>query len=288
MTLSFALDSGGAKSGATSAFFAGDGLTNKIAKTAKSIGKMHQYLTHLSYLKKTLKGDRIKLMVTFEKHTTSNWLYDIILGGQDGLVNVLGIVLGVSAAGGGNKIIVAASLAAAFAEAVSMGAVAYTSALSAKDHYEKEWQREEQEIDTVPEKERDELREIYTQRGFSGDLLEKIIQTLTANRQVWLKTMMAEELNLEPVDANSIVRQSFIVGVAALIASFVPIWPFIFFAPQLAVPVSLVVSAVTLFFAGAYEAKTFVGVWWKKGGQMVLIGLGAALAGFSIGKIFQV
>jgi len=80
-----------------------------------------------------------------------SWLRDIILGGQDGLVNVLGIVLGATAAGADPRILVAAALAATFAESLSMGAVAYTSRLAERDHYLSELQRELREIRECPE-----------------------------------------------------------------------------------------------------------------------------------------
>lgn len=57
-------------------------------------------------------------------------LRDIILGGQDGLVNVLGIVLGVAAASGDSRIVLAAGMTATFAESFSMAAVAYTSSVA--------------------------------------------------------------------------------------------------------------------------------------------------------------
>lgn len=223
-----------------------------------------------------------------ERHRSSNWLRDVILGGQDGLVNVLGIVLGVSAANGTSQIIIAASMAAAFAEAVSMAAVAYTSALSEKDFYEKEQQREILEMETVPEVEKEEVRDIYRQKGFSGKLLEDIVGKLTETKEFWLKTMMNEELNLKPIDTTIILRTSLVVGVAALLASFIPVGPFFLLPRSQASIVSLVISGIALFFVGVYQAKTFVGVWWKKGVQMIIIGLGAAFVGFLIGKIFQV
>jgi VIT1/CCC1 family predicted Fe2+/Mn2+ transporter len=60
-------------------------------------------------------------------------LKDVILGGQDGLVNVLGISLGLFAAHAPTRIILIAGLAAGFSEAVSMGAVAFTSARADKE-----------------------------------------------------------------------------------------------------------------------------------------------------------
>lgn len=223
-----------------------------------------------------------------EQHVAENSLRDIILGGQDGLVNVLGIVLGVSAANGGNQIIIAASLAAAFAESVSMAAVAYTSALAEKDHYAKELEREMHEIETVPEIERAELKDIYARRGFSGQILDDIVAHITSDKDLWVKTMMVDELGLQPVDTKSILKRSSIVGLAALLASFVPIFPFIVFSGSSASILAVLVSAAILFFVGVYEAKTYVGVWWKKGVQMAVIGLGAALAGYLIGKLFSV
>ncbi len=223
-----------------------------------------------------------------ERHVQGNWLRDVILGGQDGLVNVLGIVLGVSAANGGNQIIIAASLAAAFAESVSLAAVAYTSALAEKDHYAKELERETYEVETVSDIERAKLKDIYARRGFSGQILDDIVAHITSDKDLWVKTMMVDELGLQPVDTNSILKRSSIVGTAALLASFVPIFPFIIFSGSTASILALVISAAILFFVGVYEARSYVGVWWKKGAQMAAIGLGAALVGYLIGKLFSV
>ncbi len=221
-------------------------------------------------------------------HSQGNWLRDLILGGQDGLVNVWGIVLGVGAAGGSKPVLIAASLAAAFAEAVSMAAVAYTSRLAEKDFYEKEEKREYAEVESVPEKERQEIRDIYQDKGFSGKLLEEIVETLSSNKKIWVDTMMSEELKLERVETRNILWSALLVGVTALIGSFVPIAPYFFLSIKTALPVSVTFSMVVLFGIGAYKAKTMVGSWWKAGIQMTLIGTAAAIVGFFIGKVFGV
>ncbi len=89
-----------------------------------------------------------------EEHRQTNWLRDVILGGQDGLVNILGIVLGVIAGGGSKTVLLAAGFAAAITESISMGAVGYTSAVAERDYYQAEQAREEAEIDATPEAER--------------------------------------------------------------------------------------------------------------------------------------
>ena len=227
-------------------------------------------------------------LVHVEKHSKATWMRDVILGGQDGLVNVLGIVLGVSAASQDTKILIAASLAAAFAEAVSMAAVAYTSTLAQIDHYTKEVARERQEIEDTPEEEREEVREIYRKKGFSGKLLEDIVAQVTSNKESWLKSLVKEELGLEQIDRSTLFRISATVGIAALLASFIPVLPFFFLPHGIAIVVCLLASTIALFIIGAYEAKTYVGSWWKNGIQLAVIGMSAAVIGFLIGKIFQV
>jgi predicted membrane protein (TIGR00267 family) len=214
-------------------------------------------------------------------------LRDLILGGQDGLVNVLGIVLGISAAGGDSRIILAASLAAAFAEAVSMGAVAYTSTLAGRDHYLKELEQEREEVKAFPDKERQEIREIYRKKGFTGEQLEGIVTTITSDENRWVDIMMKEELRLEPIETKDVVRSSSVVGLAAVFGSFIPIIPFFILRTSQAMWLSILLTAISLFIIGTYEAKTSVGIWYRKGSQMVLIGLGAAVVGFIIGKLFN-
>jgi VIT1/CCC1 family predicted Fe2+/Mn2+ transporter len=220
-------------------------------------------------------------------HQRKNWFADLILGGQDGLVNVLGIILGVTAANGSNQILLAASLAAGLAEAVSMAAVSYTSQQSNKNHYEKEKRREYYEVDHEPDEEKREIREIYRQRGFKGNVLEDIVKTITADKNVWVSTMMTDELGLEPVETANIVKSSFLVGLSAVVGSLIPVLPFFFLAGRPAVVISLIMAGFALFVVGMYQAKIIAGNWWKSGLQMTGIGLGSALVGFLIGNLFK-
>lgn len=215
-----------------------------------------------------------------------NRLRDIILGGQDGLVNVLGIVLGVSAASDSTGVLIAAALSAAFAEAISMGAVAYTSEVSEHDRYLKEREREKQDILNHPEEERAEIRRIYSQKGFSGEILDQIVEKITSNERVWVNTVMEEELKISDISKSTIMLSSIVVGCASLLGSLVPVLPFIFLTEKNAAIVAVGLSAVTLFAIGAYEAKSFIGSWWKNGLRIMLIGMGAAFVGYLIGLIF--
>src|SRR3989441_8434062 len=222
-----------------------------------------------------------------EGHRQTNWLRDVILGGQDGLVNILGIILGVIAGGGSDTVLLAAGLAAAITESISMGAVGYTSSIAQRDYYQAERAREAKEIAVMPEAERQEIRDIYAAKGFTGKLLESVVDTITANRDTWLATMMDEELHLQPVQTRDILRTAVVITIATLIGHLIPLVPFLVLSRTPALIAAIVLSAFALFAVGAYTAVTLVGAWRRRGLQFLAIGLGAAAIGFLIGRLFN-
>jgi len=223
-----------------------------------------------------------------ETHRKTNWLRDVILGGQDGLVNILGIILGVIAGGGSETVLIVAGFAAAITESISMGAVGYTSSISERDYYLAEQARESGEISATPEAERQEVREIYAAKGFTGPLLDEVVATITANRATWLATMMDEELHLQPVENQAILRAAIVIGIATLIGHLIPLVPFLFLDRTAALILAIALSTLALFAVGVYSAVTLVGDWRTSGVRMVVIGLGAAAIGFAVGRLFNV
>ena len=223
-----------------------------------------------------------------DPHRGASALSDVILGGQDGLVNVLGVILGVAAATSDTRIVLVAGLAATFAESVSMGAVAYTSTLADADFYESERAREYRHIQEVPGLEREEIRSIYHNKGFSGELLDRIVNTITHDKDVWVAVMMADELQLAPVDRRSAARSALIVGVAAIVGSLIPLLPFALLPVQYSMIVAIALAAVVLFIVGAYKARLTVGNPGKSGLEMAVIGTLSALAGYIVGALLKV
>lgn len=223
-----------------------------------------------------------------EKHAQPGLLSDFILGSQDGLVNVLGVILGVAVASRDLTdpltIILAGGLAAAFAESISMGAVAYTSTLARRDHYLAEMQREQEEMREMPDLERQEVRQILERWDFHGDELEEVLEHIVSKPKAWLAIMMAHELNLAPVDEKQARKSAVVVGIAAILGSLIPLIPFLVIGPNilLGVGVSLTVSTLTLFAIGWWKARTTIGRPTRSGLQMAVIGITSALAGFGI------
>ncbi|HLE54074.1 MAG TPA: VIT1/CCC1 transporter family protein [Thermoplasmata archaeon] len=225
-----------------------------------------------------------------EEHAQPGLLSDFILGSQDGLVNVLGVLLGVAIAATNStavdpfRIILAGGLAATFAESISMGAVAYTSTLARRDHYLSELAREEREMRELPDIERKEVRDVFERWGFEGQDLEEVVDRIISKPKAWLEFMMAHELNLAPVDKGQARKSAILVGTAAIVGSFIPLIPFVLFPTAIftGMAASLIVAAVALFVIGWYKAKTTVGRPGRSGLQMLVIGITSAIAGFLI------
>ena len=231
-------------------------------------------------LKAESRGDRAA-------HPRPTALSDFILGSQDGIVNVLGIILGLSAATRDVRIILVATLAALGAESVAMGAVAYTSTRARRRLYLSQALQERREMKEVPGTERDEIREILAGWGYQGGDLEELVDRICRNPTAELEFMMSFELKLAPVEANAPRASALLVGSATVVGHFIPLTPFFFVGNDILLGATLAVlfSGVALFGIGWYEAKITVGSWWREGLEMLVIGLGGGVAGYLIGRL---
>ncbi len=221
-----------------------------------------------------------------EKHFKGKEISQIILGGQDGLVNILGVVLGVASATNNPFVILVAGLAATFAETISMAAVAYTSVKADRDYYMSERKLEEEEVEKIPEHEIEEIRDIYSKKGFKGKLLNDVVKVITSNKKVWVDTMMTEELNLSQEFRRSPLKSGVVVFISTLIGSLIPLIPFTLFnifSVGESIVISSILSVIVLFIVGAIKARLTVGNWVVSGLELAVIGGLAALTGYMIG-----
>jgi VIT1/CCC1 family predicted Fe2+/Mn2+ transporter len=207
------------------------------------------------------------------------WIRDATLGANDGLVSILTLLAGVAGAEVSGSTVLIAGLAGLVAGAISMGVGAYVSAKAYRTYYRKELRKEVEEMRVKPEVERDEIRRIYRDRGFEGELLEQVVDTITSNPRVWLKVMMSEELGLSaqfgrPVGAAAVVFVAFLAG------GIVPILPFLWSEGLVALVMAFVLTAVALLVAGGIRSR-FTGETPFMAGlelvAMAAIGVGAAL-----------
>lgn len=218
-------------------------------------------------------------------HSHSTFLSDFILGSQDGLVNVLGILLGISAATSDIRLIFVAALAALGAESISMGAVAYTSTMSRRKLYIKEVEKERKDIKEVPRHSIEELKRIFKKWGYKEKEIRDLTKRIESNPEATLEFLLSFEQKSSPVDKSAPMRSFLTVLSATMFGSAIPLIPFIFMYHNIfaAAIGSVIISGITLFLIGYYEAKTTVGSLWRSGLQMLIIGLAAGFAGYLIG-----
>jgi vacuolar iron transporter family protein len=217
--------------------------------------------------------------------THSNFLSDFILGSQDGLVNVLGILLGLSAATSDIRLIFVAALAALGAESISMGAVAYTSTMARRKQYIKAMEKEKEDIKNLPNHSIAEIKKIFKNWGYKGKELEDLANKIKSNPEASLQFLVSFEHGFSPVDKSAPMRSFLTVLSSTIFGSAIPLIPFIFLSHNILAAAigSVIISAITLFFIGYYEARTTVGSLWRSGLQMLIIGLTAGFAGYLIG-----
>ena len=124
------------------------------------------------------------------------YLAEFVYGGIDGSITTFAVVAGAVGAGLDSSVIIILGFANLFADGFAMSIGAYLSSKTERDTYEKHKAIEYWEIENIPEKEIEEIREIYAAKGFEGKLLEDVVATITADKDRWVDVMMKEELGM--------------------------------------------------------------------------------------------
>lgn len=213
-------------------------------------------------------------------------VHDWVLGGQDGIVNVLGSILGVAIVTSDRTIVLVAGIASLLAESISMAAVAYTSVRASHSYYHSERALQRTAIRENPTLQREILIDIYERKGLSRNDSHRIVTELTKDEDIWLETMMEAHLRMYPPEESGPTHSALVVGFAAVFGSLIPLLPFLFLPVSTAIIVTCIVSPLALFIAGAITAKLTIGDWKARGLELMFIGGLAAAVSFGIGLLF--
>ena len=160
----------------------------------------------------------------------TNYLRDWIYGGIDGAVTTFAIVAGVAGAELSATVVLMLGFANLLADGFAMAASNYSGTKAEHDDYERVLGIEEKHIALVPEGEREEIRQIFEAKGFSGEMLEQIVAVITSNRTLWAKTMAVEEYGLSPTP-RSPVFAALSTFTAFVVCGFIPLITYLFFPP---------------------------------------------------------
>ena len=208
---------------------------------------------------------------------------DFVFGFGDGINTSLGIVAGVGGADIPSNIIILAAIVGMFTGAKAMAVQNYLAVKSQRQILQSEIEREKWEIENVPNKEREEIEEIYKSKGFSGKELEMIVNKITSDKKVWLDTMLTEELKLNLEIVGKPLRSALIMFGAFLVGGILPILPYFFAEGHFPLIIAVAVSISASFLIGAYKSKIAKLNMLKGGLEMAGLGTGIALIGYGIG-----
>ena len=210
--------------------------------------------------KRTLESTHTKDAI--EKRIEANlksdhYLGDFLLGAIDGTVTTFALVAGVTGAGLAKEIAIILGVANLIADGFSMAASNYQKAKSDAELLESVRHMEEEHIERIPHGEIEEVRHIYTQKGFSGPLLEKVIEVIISDRKQWVDTMIQEEHGM-PLRTPNPIKSALSTFFAFLLIGFIPVLPFFLpftFESEKTFLISAIATGLAFFGIGFGKGK---------------------------------
>lgn len=155
------------------------------------------------------------------------YIGEFVYGGIDGAITTFAVVAGAEGASLGISVVVILGLANLIADGFSMSVGNFFSTKAERDNFEKHRQVEYWEIENLREKEVEEIREIYKAKGFKGKLLEQVVEVITANKDVWVDTMMKEELEMVKGD-KAPYKTAGVTFISFIAVGMVPLLSYLF------------------------------------------------------------
>lgn len=215
------------------------------------------------------------------------YLADFVYGAIDGTVTTFAVVSGVAGADLSSSIVIILGFANLIGDGFSMAASNFLGTRTDMQLHEKAKAREAAEIDAYPEGEREEIRQIFSAKGFDGQPLEQVVDTITANRSVWINTMLTEEMGLS-LTRRSPLRAGSATMTAFLAVGLIPLLPFVaeYFSPTLNMSPytqSSLMTAVAFFTVGAAKSRFVEQRWYWSGLETLCVGGAAALLAYLVG-----
>lgn len=244
--------------------------------------------TNKSSVPKNLKASHTKKAIRerLNEKPHHSYLRDFVYGAVDGTVTTFAVVAGVAGAQLSSGIVIIMGLANLLADGFSM---AVGNFLATRTDYELRSvarRMEELHIEKIPDGEREEVRQIFAAKGFSGKELEKAVEIITSNRDRWINTMLKEELGFS-LSSPSPWRAATSTFIAFVLVGIIPLLMFVIdfispvsFDPFLA---SAGLTGLAFFLVGALKGRFVRRNWARTGFETLVLGGGAASIAYGIG-----
>jgi len=216
---------------------------------------------------------------------------DFVFGGIDGAVTTFAVVAGVSGASLSPGIVLILGFANLFADGFSMAVGNY---LGTRSHLELVSKIRKSEVDSVrdkPDEEREEIIEIYRNKGFTGKILEDTVNVITENEEIWVDTMMKDEFGIIE-ETKSALKAAVVTFLAFNIIGIIPLFPYIveYFVEPFSYNMflfSIIFTSLALFLVGSIKANIVNKKWYISGIETFSIGGVAAIIAYLVGYLLR-
>ncbi len=220
-----------------------------------------------------------------------SYLHDLISGAVDGAVTTFAVVAGVAGADLDETVVIILGGANLLADGFSMAASNFLGSRAERQQRERARREEQLHIRLVPEGEREEIRQIYAAKGFEGEDLERVVEVITSDRELWAETMMSEELGFGATEPNE-YRAALSTLAAFVTVGFLPLLVYVY---DLAAPGdvadpflwSAVMTGVAFLVVGGMKARFVDQTWWRSALETLAVGGLAAVLAYAAGAILQ-
>ncbi|MEO5998964.1 MAG: VIT1/CCC1 transporter family protein [Chitinophagaceae bacterium] len=219
---------------------------------------------------------------------SSDLIRDIVIGMSDGLTVPFALAAGLSGATSTTSLIIIAGIAEIAAGSIAMGLGGYLAGKTEIDHYNSELKREHEEVEKVPQREKEEVKDFFANLGLSEEVQQQAVEEMTKDKDKWVDFMMKYELGLDKPDEKRARKSAFNIGISYIVGGIIPLSPYFLFADAITgLKVSAAITLICLFVFGYFKSK-ITGVHPLGGGiRIMLIGAIAAACAFGIAQLIK-
>ncbi len=224
-----------------------------------------------------------------EQHVkSSDFLSDIVIGMADGLTVPFALTAGLTGAIASTSIITTAGLAEIVAGSIAMGLGGYLAGKTEIEHYDAELVREYYEIESIPDKERQEVADVMIEYGVQTELANNVAIAISKDKDKWVDFMMRFELGLEQPDKKRATKSALNIGLSYVVGGMVPLTPyFIVDDVHTGLLYSSIMTVIALFFFGYFKTKVIGNNPIVGALRMTITGVLAASVAYFVAKMIQ-
>lgn len=220
--------------------------------------------------------------------TSSNLVRDIIIGMSDGLTVPFALTAGLSGVLDTNHLIIVSGISEIAAGCISMGLGGFLAGQTEVEHYDAELKREYEEVEAVPETERQEVEAIFIGMGVDKDLSRQVTMQISQDKHKWVDFMMRYELGLDKPDKNRAYKSAITIAAAYLLGGFIPLFPYLVTSNnQQGFYFSCAITIIALMVFGYFKSKVTGQPLLKGTLKVTLTGIIAAIAAYSLARLIS-